>query len=165
MNIERAANRQRLRAQWSAMTLYEKFEQLVIWALSGLIAVIVLFSLWSLLREILLRLVLGALDPLDHGTFQVVFGMIFTVVIALEFKRSLLIATERRFGVTQVRSIVLIALLAIVRKFIILDLGTTSAMTILVLSAAILALGIVYWLVLDQSRKDEAEIVLARDGG
>jgi hypothetical protein len=29
-------------------------------------------------------------DPTDHVVFQTVFGMIFTVIIALEFKRSLL---------------------------------------------------------------------------
>lgn len=142
-------------ADWSAMTLYERFEQVVIVVLTGIIAVIVLLSLWSLLREVVMRLVVGVLNPLDHATFQVVFGMIFTVVIALEFKRSLLVAAERRFGVIQVRSVILIALLAIVRKFIILDLGTTTAETILSLAASILALGIVYWLVHDQARRDQ----------
>ena len=84
------------REQWSAMTLYEKFEQVVIFVLSAIIAFIVVASVWALIREVVNRLVLGAFDTLDYATFQVVFGMIFTVVIALEFKRSLLVATERR---------------------------------------------------------------------
>jgi uncharacterized membrane protein (DUF373 family) len=125
------------RDQWSAMTLYEKFEQVVIFVLSAIIAVIVVASLWALLREVMNRLVLGAFGTLDYATFQVVFGMIFTVVIALEFKRSLLVATERSFGILQVRTIVLIALLAIARKFIILDLGETEP-------AKIAALGLPY---------------------
>jgi uncharacterized membrane protein (DUF373 family) len=82
--------------------------------------------------------------------------MIFTVVIALEFKRSLLVATERRFGILQVRTIVLIALLAIARKFIILDLSETSPAKIAALAGAALALGAVYWLVRDQDRHEQS---------
>lgn len=136
------------------MSLYEKYEQVVILVLSAIIAVIIAASVWALLREVANRLVLGAFDTLDHTTFQVVFGMIFTVVIALEFKRSLLVATQRSLGILQVRTIVLIALLAIVRKLIILDLATTSAAKLAALSLAVLSLGLVYWLVRDQDRRD-----------
>ena len=47
----------------------------------------------------------------------------------------------------QVRTVILIALLAIVRKLIILDLASTDALQLFALAAAILALGAVYWLV------------------
>jgi uncharacterized membrane protein (DUF373 family) len=80
-----------------------------------------------------------------------VFGMIFTVIIALEFKKSLLVLAERRDSVVQVRSVVMIALLAICRKVIILDLAETDAMHTLALAAAILALGVVYWLIRDSA--------------
>ncbi|MFJ1293696.1 phosphate-starvation-inducible PsiE family protein [Paracoccus yeei] len=139
------------REQWSAMTLYEKFEQVVIFVLSVIIAAIVVASVWALMREVVNRLLLGAFDTLDYATFQVVFGMIFTVVIALEFKRSLLVATERSFGILQVRTI---ALLAIARKFIILDLGETESSKIAALAGAALALGAVHWLVRDQDRRE-----------
>lgn len=92
-------------------------------------------------------------DPTDYAVFQAVFGMIFTVIIALEFKRSLLVVAERRHSVVQVRAVLLIALLAVVRKLIILDLKETEAMQLVALAAAILALGAVYWLVRDQDRK------------
>jgi len=81
--------------------------------------------------------------------------MIFTVIIALEFKRSLLVVAERRDSVVQVRSVILIALLAVVRKLIILDLSSTDAFHLLALAAAILALGAVYWLVRDQGQPRE----------
>lgn len=145
------------REQWSALTVYEKFEQAVILLLSAIIAVVVVASVWALLREVLSRLVLGALDPLDFATFQIVFGMIFTVVIALEFKRSLLVVTQRQFGILQVRTIILIALLAITRKFIILDLGETSAAKIAALAGAALALGAIYWLVRDQDAREQLQ--------
>ena len=78
--------------------------------------------------------------------------MIFTVIIALEFKKSLLVMAERRDSVVQIRSVVMIALLAICRKVIILDLAETDAMHTLALAAAILALGVVYWLIHDSDQ-------------
>ena len=54
--------------------------------------------------------------------------MIFTVIIALEFKKSLLVIAERRENVVQIRSVVMIALLAICRKVIILDVKEADAL-------------------------------------
>ena len=71
----------------------------------------------------------------------------------LEFKKSLLVVAERRDTVVQIRSVVMIALLAICRKVIILDLTETDALHILALAVAILALGIVYWLIRDSDQR------------
>tara|TARA_R100000935_G_scaffold56226_1_gene87396 strand:+ start:221 stop:712 length:492 start_codon:yes stop_codon:yes gene_type:complete len=155
--MKQTETRSKVREDWSAMTLYERFEQAAIVVLTGIIMIIIVSALWQLIREVGLRLLLGGLDPLDYRTFQAVFGMIFTVVIALEFKRSLLVTVERRFGVVQARSIILIALLAIVRKFIILDLSETEASKIGALAATVLALGLVYWLVRDQDMRERSE--------
>ncbi len=100
-----------------------------------------------------------AFDPTDYSVFQVVFGMIFTVIIALEFKRSLLIVAERRDNVVQVCTVVLIALLAIVRKLLIVDFATTDALQLFALVSAILALGVVYWLVRDRDLRERAASV------
>jgi uncharacterized membrane protein (DUF373 family) len=94
-------------------------------------------------------------DPTDYIVFQTVFGMIFSVIIALEFKRSLLVVAERRDSIVQVRSVILLAMLAIIRKLIILDLSQTSALHLFGLAAAIMALGAVHWLVRDQDRRDK----------
>ncbi|MFQ3622067.1 MAG: phosphate-starvation-inducible PsiE family protein [Acetobacteraceae bacterium] len=140
---------------WRALSLYEKFEQVIVLVLTGVIAVIVVAAVWNLILRVALSLVLAdVFDPTDPAVFQAVFGGIFTVIIALEFKRSLLVAAERRFGLVQVRVVILIAILAIVRKFILLDLAKTEAGVVLALSAAILALGAVYWLVRDQDRRE-----------
>jgi uncharacterized membrane protein (DUF373 family) len=143
------------RALWRRLDLYEKFEHAVILVLTTLIAAIILAALWNLLlRVVALAAWPDLFDPTDPIVFQTVFGAIFTVIIALEFKRSLLVATERRFGVVQVRVVVLIAMLAVVRKVIILDLNDTEPGKMFALAAAILALGIVYWLVRDQDRRE-----------
>ena len=136
------------------MSFYQKFEHAVVLVLVGLIAVVVIAAVWSLAVKILFGLVLsGRVDPTDPAVFQAVFGMIFTVIIALEFKRSLQIVTERRDTVVQVRAVILIAMLAIVRKLIILDIGPANTGELFGLAAAILALGAVYWLVRDQDRR------------
>jgi uncharacterized membrane protein (DUF373 family) len=110
-----------------------------------------------------ISIVSSGFDPTDYEVFQAFFGMIFTVIIALEFKRSLLVVAERRHGVVQVRTVILIALLAIVRKLMIIDLSSTDARQLLALAAAIVALGSVHWLVRDQDRRDDAKTIQATE--
>ena len=62
------------------------------------------------------------INPGDPQVFQGLFGMVLTVLIALEFKHTLLVVKHHRRAIVQVRAVVLIALLALVRRFIILDL-------------------------------------------
>src|SRR6202140_408089 len=136
------------------LSLYQRFEHIIVLVLTALIAVIVVGAVWNLSLKILFGLVLsGSLDPSDYAIFQAVFGMIFTVIIALEFKKSLLVIAERRENVVQIRSVVMIALLAICRKVIILDVHDTDALQIFALAAAILALGIVYRLIRDSDQR------------
>jgi uncharacterized membrane protein (DUF373 family) len=143
-------------SQWNVATIYEKFEQVVVLVLSGLIVVVIAAAIWHLAIKILFGLVFAAsFDPTDLVVFQTVFGMIFTVIIALEFKHSILIMVKREQSVVQVRTVILIALLAVARKFIIIDLSSATADQFMALAAGILALGGVYWLVRDQDRKDE----------
>ena len=142
-------------ARWELLTLYQRFEHGVILLLTGLIAIVIVFAVWNLALKVVLSLILaGTFDPTDHTVFQAVFGMIFTVIIALEFKRSLLVLAERHETIVQVRTVILIAILAVVRKLIILDLAATTAQQLFALAAAILALGGVYWLVRDQDRRE-----------
>ncbi len=101
------------RASWAPLSFYEKFEHACILIVTALIALIVVLAIWNLLLKILLSLLASTLDPTDPSVFQALFGMIFTVIIALEFKRSLLVLAERVDSVVQVRAVLLIALLAV----------------------------------------------------
>ena len=145
------------RQQWKPLTIYQKFEHAVILVLTALIAIVVAFALWNLVLKILFIIVSsGGFDPTEYSVFQALFGMIFTVIIALEFKRSLLLVAERRHGIVQARTVILIALLAIVRRLIIIDLSAADAAEVFALATAILALGAVYWLVRDQDKREQA---------
>jgi uncharacterized membrane protein (DUF373 family) len=92
----------------------------------------------------------GVLDPLDHRMFQAIFGQIMTLLIALEFKHSIVKVVAHGESIIQVRTVLLIALLAVSRKFIILDPDKYSAQTILALAAVLVGLGITYWLIRDR---------------
>ncbi len=132
--------------RWAVLTLYQRFEQVVTMALSLLLILVILAAMWNLFLRVVVGLVLqGSLDPTDHQVFQSVFGAIFTVIIALEFKRSIVVSVESHDTVFHVRTVVLVALLALLRKFIILDLDKTGAATIAALAFATLALGGIYW--------------------
>lgn len=144
---------------------YPKFEQIVVLILGWLIAIVVVFAIWNLtLKILLIILISGSFDPTDYAVFQTIFGMIFTVIIALEFKRSLVVVAERRDSVVQVRTVVLIALLAVIRKLLILDPNAADALHLFALSAAILALGGVYWLVRYADRPEPASQRLPLEG-
>jgi uncharacterized membrane protein (DUF373 family) len=143
------------RVRWRRLTAYLRFEHAVILVLTVLMSVVIVSALWKLAVKILFSLVLSdAFDLTDVAAFQSVFGMIFTVIIALEFKRTLLLVSERTESVVQVRAVILIALLAIVRKLIILDISPGEAPQLLALAVATLSLGGVYWLVRDQDRRE-----------
>src|SRR6478735_5321289 len=98
-----------VKAELKLLTLYQRFENVVIMVLTALIAIVVVVAVWNLILKVVVGLVVaGGFDPSDYSIFQAVFGMIFTVIIALEFKRSLLVIVERDRGVVQVRTVVLI---------------------------------------------------------
>jgi hypothetical protein len=72
---------------------------------------------------------------------------IATVLIALEFKHSIVKVVAARRAIVQVRTVLLIAVLALARKFVILDAQEYPPATVLSLAAALVGLGLAYWLV------------------
>ena len=137
----------RLQDDWPLLTYYQRFESIVALVLTLLIGLIIVVALFRLSFAVISGLLLGALDPLDHGVFQTIFGEIITLLIALEFNHTLQYVVTRQQSIIQTSVVILIALLALARKFIILDLHTVSADQLFGLASATLALGVTYWLV------------------
>lgn len=127
-------------AQWHLASTHEKFEQVVVLVWTGLIIVVIASAVWHLAAKVWFGLILSSFDPTNPAVFQIVFGMILTIIIALEFKHSILIMVRRQQSVVQVRTVILIAMLAMIRKFIIIDISTTTASHVFALAAAIVAL-------------------------
>jgi len=147
-----------LRTKWQTLSIYERFEQTVVAVLTLVIALIVAIATWQLLLHTLKLVGSHVLNPADPQVFQGIFGMVLTVLIALEFKHTLLVVKHHRRAIVQVRAVVLIALLALVRRFIILDLYQTTPNVIAALAGAALALGVVFWLVGNHEPLEEEEI-------
>jgi uncharacterized membrane protein (DUF373 family) len=153
------ATRKRLldetRRVWPGLSTYSRFEQVVSLVLTLLVSVVIAAAVIELTFRIMKVLISGPLDPAQPAVFQGIFSMILTVLIALEFNHSIISVLERKRSIVQVKTVVLIALLALVRKFIILDLSDVQPITVIGLAIALLALGAVHWLVRDQDRKDD----------
>jgi uncharacterized membrane protein (DUF373 family) len=131
---------------WAILSYYQRFEGIVAFVLTVVIALIILVALYRLSASVIAGLVLGVLNPLEPSAFQAVFGEILTLLIALEFNHTLQYVVKREQSIIQTKVVLLIALLAIARKFIILDLGEVSPGQLVGLAAIALALGVCYWL-------------------
>ena len=136
----------RLREEWIVLSYYQRFEGVVAFVLTIVIGVIILVALYRLTSSVIAGLVFGLFDPLEPSAFQTVFGEILTLLIALEFNHTLQYVVKREQSIIQTKVVLLIALLAVARKFIILDLVEMGAAQLAALAAVALALGICYWL-------------------
>jgi uncharacterized membrane protein (DUF373 family) len=143
---------------WPLMSFYERFEHVVVMVLSLVIAVVIALALAQLVMRLLPMLLTGVVDPLDQEAFQAIFGVVMTLLIALEFKHSIIRVAMRRDRIVQVKTVLLIALIALSRKFVILDTQAESAATIAALSGATLVLGVVYWLLRERDDRMAEEI-------
>src|ERR1700684_2118407 len=85
-----------LRSKWKTLSLYERFEQTVVSVLTLVIAVIIGLATWQLLLHTIRLVESHMVDPADSQVFQGLFGMVLTVLIALEFKHTLLVVKHHR---------------------------------------------------------------------
>jgi uncharacterized membrane protein (DUF373 family) len=136
-----------MRRDWALLTVYQRFETMVAFVLTFVIAAVIVVALWRLIISVADTVVLRTLNPLDHSVFQVVFGDIMTVLIALEFNHTLTYVITRERGIIQARVVILIALLALARKVIVVDLYSVAPSTVGALAVLALALSITYWLI------------------
>lgn len=135
-----------MRQQWAVLTYYQRFEGFVALILTVLIGMVILVALYRLSVSVLVGLVFGMLDPLDPKAFQLIFGEVLTLLIALEFNHTFQYVVTREQSIIQTKVVLLIALLALARKVIILDLQEMSPGHLLGLAAIALVPGGTYWL-------------------
>jgi uncharacterized membrane protein (DUF373 family) len=147
-----------LKERWAVLSYYQRFESGIALVLTFITGLVILIALYRLATSVILGLVLGALDPLDYEVFQAIFGEIMTLLIALEFNHTLQYV-GREQSIIQTKVVLLIALLAIARKFIILDMHEVDAGELLGLAAVTLVLAVAYWLI------REHDVRLARPKG
>jgi uncharacterized membrane protein (DUF373 family) len=135
-----------IRREWGVLTAYERFEAFVAFTLTIVVSMVILFALYRLLLSVLDELLLQALNPLEPAVFQHVFGGIMTLLIALEFNHTLQYVVTRDRGIIQAKAVILIALLAVVRRVIMVDLHEATPASVAALAGLVLCLGVTYWL-------------------
>jgi len=84
-----------------------------------------------------------------------IFAKVFVVLIALEFNLTLRGLIQRRRSIVQAQSVLLIALLAVLRKLIVVEITPEETNLLLALSALVVALGGVYWALRWQEGRSE----------
>ncbi|GBR07370.1 phosphate-starvation-inducible PsiE family protein [Acetobacter oeni] len=128
--------------------LFDLFEEFAMVLLTICIMIVACLGLLHVVVAIGQMVWTATLTPTSPVVLQSIFGLFFTVLIALEFKHSILVMPEAQsHSMVRMRSVLLIGMMATVRKFIVLDLNGVNVQELLALSASVLALGIVYWLV------------------
>lgn len=140
-------------SNWPALTIYQRFESAVALILTFLISLVIIVALFRLVMGVVAGLVVGAMNPLDHVVFQQVFGEIMTLLIALEFNHTLQYVATRQQTIIQTKVVLLIAVLALARKFIVMDPSTTSPEMLWGLAAVTLVLGVTYWFTQDREER------------
>ncbi len=129
------------------LTFYQRIESGVAFVLTAVISIVIFVAVYRLVVDTVGNLLLGVANPLDHKVFQSVFGQIMTVMIALEFNHTLQYVVTREQSIIQIKTVLLIALLALTRKFIVLDLAEISAEHLFGLATVTFVLGVTYWLI------------------
>jgi len=136
----------KLKQRWPEMTLFERFENIVILFVSFLLAVIILVALFRLVENVYQLLVSQITHKTEFKAFQVTFGMLLTLLIAFEFRNSINAMLDGKGLLFQVKIVVLITIIALARKFLVLDPEEYEPAMVAAYAGVVLSLGIVYWL-------------------
>ena len=127
------------------LDIHRKFEKLILVSLVLMMSIVVLLSTielgWIILKDILTPpVVLLEIDELLE-----VFGFFLLVLIGIE-----LLETIKTYFVEHVihaEVVIEVAMIAIARKVIILDVKELPSLTLLGIAAIIITLAVAYWLV------------------
>jgi uncharacterized membrane protein (DUF373 family) len=113
--------------------------------LLGILAVVVLAAA-SFLR-LTGETVLAGGTRVTYSQLQALFDLLLGAIIALELAHSVHLMVTGQRGFAQVRIVLIIGILAVVRKLIVIELDQVSGLLLLGLAAAIVALGSVFGLI------------------
>jgi len=145
----------KLKADWPNMNLFERFEHLVMLFVSAILVVIILAALLRLVENVYELAVAQISGETDFKTFQITFGMLLTLLIAFEFRNSIDAILEGKGLLFQVKIVILIAIIALARKFLMLDPKEYDAVSIAAYALVALSLGVVYWLLNRPASKND----------
>lgn len=135
-----------LKVLWPEMSPFERFEYLVMMLVSFILTIVILVALWRLVENVYQLFIDQMMGHTGFEAFQVTFGMLLTLFIAFEFRNSIEAVLEGKGLLFQAKIVVLIAIIALARKFLVLDSKETGAEVMVAYAAIALSMGVIYWL-------------------
>lgn len=125
-------------------TFVKVVEQVVVVALVAMMAVVVVVATGELGWIILKDLVTPPIFMLEIDELLDIFGFFLLILIGIELLETIKAYLDER--VVHVEIVLEVALIAIARKVIVLDLKDYPSLTIVAIAALILTLGVAYFL-------------------
>ncbi|ACI20443.1 MULTISPECIES: phosphate-starvation-inducible PsiE family protein [Thermodesulfovibrio] len=122
-----------------------KFKHALIVVIIFLLALVLLLATVELIYVIAKDIISPPFFLLELDELLEIFGVFMLVIIGIELFESI-IKTYLKEGVDHVKVVLAVAMIAIARKVIILDVKEISSLTMLGIAAIILALSIGYYL-------------------
>jgi uncharacterized membrane protein (DUF373 family) len=122
-----------------------KFQKVVLTALAWLMAIVVLLATAELFYIIAKEIATPPLAFLEIDQLLNIFGHFLLVLIGIELLETFKIYIEE--NVINVQVVLLVAIIAVARKVIILDVKALPSMTLLGIGVIVISLSIGYYLV------------------
>jgi len=129
-----------------------KFQNTILIALTWMMALVVLLATFELVYIIVVDIVTHSPPLLGIGQLLEIFGYFLLVLIGIELLETFKIYVEE--NVINVQVVLLVAMIAISRKVIILDVKTLPSLTLIGIGSIIVGLSVGYYLV-KKSQLDE----------
>src|ERR1700730_195899 len=145
-NSRRGAAFQRTTRTKPNVDIYGRFEQGVALVLLLLVSSVIVVGLAHLTLTVKREVFLPLDTPLEPDVFKDSLCAALTALIGLELNHTVVSVLKRKESVVQLRTVVLIAIIAMARKFLIIDVTALEPLVIIALAFTILVLGCVYWL-------------------
>ena len=136
------------------IAMIKKFERMLILALVAMMALVVLLATVELGWIIVKDVVSPPVFLLEIEELLEIFGLFMLVLIGIELLETI-VKTYLHQSADHTRIVMAVAIIAVARKVIILDIKDASGLTLLGLAATILALCIGYYLIRSKQSSDE----------
>ncbi|MDZ7331134.1 MAG: phosphate-starvation-inducible PsiE family protein [candidate division KSB1 bacterium] len=127
------------------MSLFKKIERIMILALIVMMTIVLFLSIIELGWILAIDIISEPLFILEIRELLDIFGLFLLVLIGIELLDS--IRTYVAENVIHVEVVLVVAMIAIARKVIILDIDKYSSLTFIGIASLILALSVAYYLI------------------
>lgn len=124
----------------------KKFEKMIIFSLLVMMVLVLFLSTLDLGWIIIKDIITPPFFLLDIDEILEIFGLVMLVLIGLELTETM-VKTYQSQSVDHAQIVMSVAMIAIARKVIILDVKDLSGLSLLGIAAIILALSIGYYLI------------------